>query len=581
MPYGTLLPSFLLRALLVAGALACPFLGSAQPAPAAWQSAASGGSPDPDGGNSLAVDAGGNTYVTGACASGARFGTVTLPGEGGTDVFVAKYNSRGVLLWVRSGGSQQDDGGIGLAVDAAGNCYVSGTIGGDATFGTRMVAGSLGQDDAFVLSYDPAGTVRWVYASAGIGMKTSGKLALDGGGNVYAVGGFSGEAVFGSTTLTSTGTGGGPNEPPDGFVVSYAPTGAMRWARQIANPDGITVSAIGVSAVGDYYITGGFGVTATIGSTTLTAVGEVDGFVAKFNASGLAQWANSFGGIDGHIIPAGMAVSPTGECYVVGDSDVPSLDFGPFQQPNPSAIQGFMGYVVRYSKGGNPRWARGVGSTENAGTYAVDVRGAALHLTGAFAATATFESPTGAVDVLATTLADLFVARYDTAGGQLTAVTTASGNQPDQEVAVGQGIAIDALGNTHITGLFGTFDGSPGTLQLGTLPTLPAYGDVDMYVATLSPGPLATPNALAEAAFRIFPNPVAPAARLTVAGLAAGTPLHLTLLDALGRVVQTKMVVPANGAASWAPAALPAGLYTLRAEQAGAPGRTRRVVVVE
>ncbi len=562
--------------LLLASAFATPFQGAAQPATATWQAASSGGSTGFDVGRALAVDAVGNTYVTGSCESGAQFGTATLPGQGGTDVFVAKYDARGVLLWVRGGGSLLDDGGTGIAVDAAGNCYVGVTIGGDATFdGQPVPGGGLGQNDAVVLSYDPNGNVRWAYATAGIGTKETGGLALDAFGNVYTVGIFNGTASFGSISLTNSNSN---PEATDAFIASYDSTGDVRWARQMSCPDGMVATSIGVSAVGDYFVAGGFSTTLTIGATTLTAVGEVDGFVAKFEPSGVAQWAKSFGGTAGVVVPAGLAVSPTGEAYVVGDTDLPVLDFGPFQQLNPSAQQGFMGYVVRYSKGGTPRWVRGAVSQENAGTYGVTVRGAALDLTGAFASVATFQSPTGSVEQTANTLADLFVARYDTAGGQLISVATASGSAGSEEVAVGYGVAIDAIGNAHVTGLFGPISGSSSTMQFGSLPVLPAYGDLDVFVATLSVGPLAAPNALTEAAFRVFPNPVAPAGRLTVTGLAADAPAQLTLLDALGRVVLTTTVTPAAGAASWTPEALPAGLYTLRAEQGGSV-RTRRVVV--
>ena len=118
----------------------------------------------------------------------------------------------------------------------------------------------------------------------------------------------------------------------------------MRWARQFGGTNTEFVSAIGVNAAGDYYVTGSFDQATTIGTTTLTALGATDAFLAKFNAAGAVQWAAAFGGAGGDTTPRGLAVSATGECYVVGDSDAPTLDFGLFQQQNPSASQG---YVVR------------------------------------------------------------------------------------------------------------------------------------------------------------------------------------------------------------------------------------------
>ena len=551
---------------VLAGSFLAPTPASAQMG-SAWQWASAGGSIAPDEGTAIAVDAAGNTYVTGFCRDSAQFGVLALPGRGGDDIFVAKYDPIGALLWLRGGGSASLDQSRGIAVDPLGNCYVSGIVGGPATFDNLPLPGTGFQ--AFVVSYDPAGTVRWVRGGGGAGFG----LSLDAGGNVYAVGAFTGQTTFGAITLTSTSL------DNDNFVVSYDPSGNVRWARQFGGVGDEAATLIGVSPAGDYCVAGGFRQTTTIGGITLTGVGLKDGFVAKFNAAGVAQWAAVFGGAGGYTEPGGLAVGQGGECYVVGNSDAPISQLGPFQQQNPAAGQGGIGgFVACYSASGVPRWLRGVISPIAAAAVGVARHGAELYVTGGFKGTTTFESASNSLTLSAVGAVDLFVTRYDTAIGQLITVIRAGGTQAAVDLAVGQAIAVDAAGASHLTGIFGA-DMAIGTLQPGSLPVLTSRGNFDVFVATLSAGPMATPHPLTEAAFRIFPNPAKPAACLTIEGLALAAPVRLTLLDALGRAVQTFTTTPAaNGTGTWTPAAAPAGIYSLRAEQNGV-ARTRRVVI--
>ena len=78
----------------------------------------------------IAVDGSGNSYVTGYFGSSIlNFGSVTLTntGSSGTpDVFVAKYDNSGSIVWVKGAGSSGDDQGRGIAVDGGGNSYVTG-----------------------------------------------------------------------------------------------------------------------------------------------------------------------------------------------------------------------------------------------------------------------------------------------------------------------------------------------------------------------------------------------------------------------------------------------------------------------
>src|SRR6266853_1971178 len=113
-------------------------IATAQPPPFRWAVQA-GGTFD-DFSRGIAVDSSGSSYVTVSFHDVAVFGDFMLTSTGGYDVFVAKYDSMGKVLWAnQAGGSNFDDYGLAIALDAAGNCYVTGAFSGDATFGTNTL----------------------------------------------------------------------------------------------------------------------------------------------------------------------------------------------------------------------------------------------------------------------------------------------------------------------------------------------------------------------------------------------------------------------------------------------------------
>ena len=88
------------------------------------------GSPDTDLGNSIAVDANGNVYVTGIFWGPTDFdpgaGTINLTSRGKSDIFIQKLDANGNLLWVKQMGGTGFDGANSITTDASGNIYTTG-----------------------------------------------------------------------------------------------------------------------------------------------------------------------------------------------------------------------------------------------------------------------------------------------------------------------------------------------------------------------------------------------------------------------------------------------------------------------
>ncbi len=109
--------------------------------------------------------------------------------------------------WAKQAGGTRFTGGYGIALDGSANSYVVGDFSGTITFGTSTSLTSAGSGDVFVAKYDSAGNLAWAKSAGGTGNDVPGGIAVDGSGNSYVTGFFSGTATFGSITLTSAGTG--------------------------------------------------------------------------------------------------------------------------------------------------------------------------------------------------------------------------------------------------------------------------------------------------------------------------------------------------------------------------------------
>jgi hypothetical protein len=154
--------------------------------------------------NGVCADAAGNAYLTGYFQGTATFGsnTVTNASTLFTDAFVAKVNSSGVFQWVKSGGNPSDDD-IGRAIDcdSSGNVYMGGEFRGTATFGNITIT-NAGIADIFVAKYNTSGTLLYVSTEGADGGDYCYGVAASSS-KVYITGLFNGTVQFGTTTLTS------------------------------------------------------------------------------------------------------------------------------------------------------------------------------------------------------------------------------------------------------------------------------------------------------------------------------------------------------------------------------------------
>ena len=229
---------------------------------------------------SIGIDASGNTYLTGYFSGAADFGStpVTITSYGGKDIFIACYNNFGALQWVEKAGSTSDDAGWSIITDDAGNSSVTGYFRGNATFATTNVPSPGGNgNDIFVARYNSAGVFQWVAPAGGTGDEEGYGISTDAYGNAYIAGRFNGTATFETTPITSSGLA-------DIFIAKYDTMGVFQWVQEAGGTSTDESFAITADSSGNAYLTGRFHQSATFGSYVLDSIGNDDIFIAKIAA---------------------------------------------------------------------------------------------------------------------------------------------------------------------------------------------------------------------------------------------------------------------------------------------------------
>ncbi|MDP4268259.1 MAG: hypothetical protein Q8880_12600, partial [Bacteroidota bacterium] len=246
----------------------------------------SGGSSD-DEAKSITTDVYGNVIITGYFNGTASFGSTSLTSSGSSDIFIAKYNNSGILLWAVKAGGSEYDASSAITTDVSGNIYVTGSFQGSVNFGATTLNSSTGNE--FVVKYNDAGICQWALNFYSGNSKVKQAITTDMSGNIYISGGFSNTATFGSLTLTSAGES-------DVFIVKYNSAGLVQWGVKAGGTEYEGANNITCDTYGNIYVTGSFQGSANFGSTTLVSSGDDDVFITKYNSSGINQWALKVGG---------------------------------------------------------------------------------------------------------------------------------------------------------------------------------------------------------------------------------------------------------------------------------------------
>ncbi len=319
-----------------------------------------------DVGNGIAVDRSGNAYVVGFTASTQATFPVTVGPDlnynGGNDAFVAKVNAVGTgLVYCGYIGGSGNDLGYGIAVDSAGNAYVTGyTDSTEATFPVTVgpnLTFSGGPNDAFVAKVNAAGTAL-VYCGyiGGNGDDYGFGIAVDSSGNAYVAGQTaSSETTFPVIAGPDLSFNGGLS---DAFVAKVNAAGTALVYCGYIGGNGIDVGlGMTVDNSGNAYVTGYTYSTettfpVTVGPDLTFNGGGTDAFVAKVNAAGTALVYCGYIGGNGPDYGYGIAVDSLGNAYVTGITYSTEATFPVIVGPDLTHNGGLDAFVAKVNAAG-------------------------------------------------------------------------------------------------------------------------------------------------------------------------------------------------------------------------------------
>jgi len=455
-------------------------------------------------GYSITTDAEGYVYVTGSFNTPTlTLGSITLTNAGQNNIFIAKYDACGNVIWAKSNGGINSDVSHSICVDKGGNAFITGAFSSPTiSFGSTEITSvdNLGNYNLFVAKYDRNGNPVWAKSaksSGGIYGNEGNCVKADAAGNVFVTGNFNSHTVaFDSFILTDMLV-------DDIFIVKYDANGNVLWAKSAAGRGYDQGNALGLDAGGNVFVGGTFSsASITFGYANIHKIGERDVFVAKYDANGNFIWAQTAGGAT-FSYGNSLCTDADGNAYITGDFDSPTITFGPIVLNNTTtdSIASDI-FIAKYNTNGNVVWAKSAGGTgyDHSNCISADAAGN-LFLTGAFTSANIAFGSTTLSHPVNSTLYPVFVVKCDVSGNVSCASTILNGSINYENNGT---ISADPYGNAYV---LGNFQASPFVVGADTLNLT---GTNNIFVAKYTCGGIVNTSNCNPAVEMFVPNAFSP-----------------------------------------------------------------------
>ena len=284
------------------------------------------GGNDYDKGNDITADKEGNVYVTGTTWS-SNFPTKnafdnTLNGRY-YDSFITKFSKEGELLWSTYLGGNDSDSGNAIAVDNAGNVYVTGTT-WSSDFPTKNAFDNTfnGVEDVFISKFSNKGKLLWSTYLGGNRNDVGNSIISDKNGNIYITG-----YTYSNDFPVKNGFDDTIGNRSDIFISKLSNKGELLWSTYLGGNGYESGNGLALDYKNNIYVTGFTGSEdfPTNGGFDDTLNGNDDAFISKFSNKGKLLWSTFFGGSG---VDQGVSLSTDSRdnLYIVGytgSNDIP------------------------------------------------------------------------------------------------------------------------------------------------------------------------------------------------------------------------------------------------------------------
>ncbi|WP_448701696.1 gliding motility-associated C-terminal domain-containing protein [Mucilaginibacter sp. AW1-3] len=482
--------------------LMLPIVGICQLKPSVPQWVLDIGGPGSSIVSSSKVDKQNNVYITGIFQGTIDFdpssGVKNLTSNGGSfDIYVAKYDTNGALIWAVSMGGSGIDQPDGLAVDANGNVcvvglYQSGSFDADPGPGVSTLT-NIGGSDIFIINLDVNGNFLWAKSVGGTGTDYANKVAIDSQGNRVIACQFSSSLTIGTTNFPASGAF-------NGLALKYDAAGNFIWGIDLGQTGTNIVSGVAIDS-GDNILLGG-ALSGTVNYNPLGAAQNVTAtgssvFTAKYTPAGQLIWVQpATGGINSAI---NICVDSKDNVYDIS-SFSSSLTFNGTGTINAAGNQDIA--LWKYSPAGTLLFSKGIGgSGATVINYDVTVSNDDyIYIAGSIIGTVDFDPSVNVALIKYHGQEDLCLSKYDVNGNYQWAI--AAGNNSCSN-NLGRTVAVDNNNDVLFAGCFCStvnFDFSNCTNYI-----LTAQSSVrDIFLAKYVPSPPAISNTITAPAVTSF-----------------------------------------------------------------------------
>lgn len=230
----------------------------------------------------------GAIYIAGYYDGTVNFGTfndVYLSTVNSTDdVFLAKYDTAGNYVWVKSMGGTQNDFAVSNKIDTYGNIYISGTFNDTVNFNTTGITNLVaapGGPDIYIAKYAPDGSFLWAKSIDGA-LSFENQITTDKEGSVYIIGSFNEFVIFEPGVQI-------PGYSSTVFFSKYNSNGNYQWAKNFGNTNYTDRGQRIAVARNKTYVGGAFGMQVNFdleGDTfNLTTLSSSNAFIAQYSST--------------------------------------------------------------------------------------------------------------------------------------------------------------------------------------------------------------------------------------------------------------------------------------------------------
>lgn len=297
------------------------------------------------------IDMQGNILITGTFEDSIHIDNLSIKSKGRKDIFVAKLNTDGTVLWLKSFGTSMDESPNAIVATNADKFFLSGSFTSSLNLGGKTITSSSIYPSSFIAQFDQSGNTIWCKSATTNSTNAINTLAKMPEGGIAFAGYFSRKFQFDSISTIA---------PTPDYQIMYGVLDSMGNAKWLKSGGGAyedVTNAMATDANGNMALCGYTAGVAEFDSVTIGNSGYNDAFIAFFDKDGKCQWAKHGEGLDLDIA-YGIAMDNFSNVYSTGFYEK-SIAF----DGNRIYGQDRNIFVVSYAKNGAFRWVKNAGES--------------------------------------------------------------------------------------------------------------------------------------------------------------------------------------------------------------------------